>query len=105
MPREQPCLLLGDMNEWLSWSRHLTWLHDRLGQVLTPATFPSRRPFLRLDRLWLRPRGALREIEAWHSAEARVASDHLPLRALVEIDPPAAAPATAMALAERVAGA
>lgn len=85
VPADMPCLVLGDMNEWFSWSRHLTWLHDRLGQTLTPATFPSAWPFLRLDRIWLRPRSSLRSLQAWRTAESRVASDHLPLKAVVEL--------------------
>lgn len=75
----QPCLLLGDMNEWLPCSRHLHWLDRRLGRQDVPAAFPSRWPFLRLDRIWVRPSGALRELRVHADGRARRASDHLPL--------------------------
>ena len=81
----QPCLVLGDMNEWYVRSRHLRWLDRRLGASGHAATFPSRWPFLRLDRLWLRPREALHDVTAHDTPLARLASDHLPLRAGVEV--------------------
>jgi endonuclease/exonuclease/phosphatase family metal-dependent hydrolase len=76
-----PCLVLGDLNEWLPASRHLAWLHRRLGHTSPPPSFPSRWPFLRLDRLWLRPAAALDALQVHASPLARVASDHLPVRA------------------------
>jgi endonuclease/exonuclease/phosphatase family metal-dependent hydrolase len=75
-----PCLVLGDMNEWIPWSRHLKWLDRRLGPHIPVATFPSRRPFLKLDRIWSRPHSALMEVAAHDTPLARLASDHLPLR-------------------------
>ena len=81
-----PCLVLGDMNEWLPWSRHLRWLDRILGARDGPATFPSRFPVLRLDRLWLRPGAALQDLRVHGGQLARVASDHLPLRAEICLD-------------------
>lgn len=80
-----PCLVLGDMNEWFGRSRHLAWLDRRLGASGRGATFPSRWPFLKLDRIWLRPRDALTEVTVHDSPGARSASDHLPLRGRVDI--------------------
>jgi endonuclease/exonuclease/phosphatase family metal-dependent hydrolase len=74
-----PCLVLGDMNEWFPYSRHLAWIDRRLGANVPRATFPSRWPFLKLDRLWLRPMAALTDVRVHTSPRARVASDHLPL--------------------------
>ena len=74
-----PCLVLGDMNEWFPGSRHLAWLHKRLGKTTLAPSFPSRWPLLTLDRLWLRPANALVSLGIHRSARARVASDHLPL--------------------------
>jgi len=76
-----PCLVLGDMNEWFARSRHLAWLDRRLGASGNAATFPSRWPFLKLDRIWLRPRDALSDVSVHDTATSRNASDHLPLRA------------------------
>jgi endonuclease/exonuclease/phosphatase family metal-dependent hydrolase len=96
-----PCLLLGDMNEWYPRSRHLAWLDRRLGRHPQVAAFPSRRPFLKLDRLWVRPVAALAEVRAHASALARVASDHLPLRAIVDTGLLAIAPGPALPLESR----
>ncbi len=79
-----PCLVLGDMNEWYARSRHLRWLDRRLGENGRAPTFPSRWPFLKLDRVWLRPRAALLDVAAHDSPLARNASDHLPLRATLD---------------------
>ncbi len=76
-------ILLGDFNEWLTWSRPLRSLHrwfttpQSTPQV--PATFPSRRPLLRLDRIWIRPSERLIAIRAHSTELSRIASDHLPL--------------------------
>jgi endonuclease/exonuclease/phosphatase family metal-dependent hydrolase len=83
-----PCLVLGDMNEWLPWSRHLGWLDRRLGPGGAAPTFPSRRPLLRLDRMWLRPAAALADVAAHDTPLARRASDHLPLRGRLDVAAP-----------------
>lgn len=74
-----PTVLMGDLNEWFLWGRTLRWLRAHFGRVPAPATFPSRRPIVALDRIWVEPRGMLREIRVHRSALARAASDHLPL--------------------------
>jgi len=74
-----PTVLMGDLNEWFLWGRPLRWLRAHFGTAPAPATFPSRRPIFALDRIWVEPRGMLREIQVHRSALARVASDHLPL--------------------------
>lgn len=79
-----PLLLLGDINEWFPWALCLRRLHRRLGRGPTARTFPARWPLLALDRLWVRPAGALLSLSAHRSPLARVASDHLPLRAELE---------------------
>ena len=77
-PREA-CVVMGDLNEWYLWGRPLRWLHAKFGAPSSPATFPARRPVLKLDRIWAHPPGALRGLRAHVSALSRVASDHLPL--------------------------
>ncbi len=72
-------VLLGDFNEWLSWSRPLRAIGKRFTTRQSPATFPSHRPLLKLDRIWVRPVGRLTTLHAHSTELSRVASDHLPL--------------------------
>jgi endonuclease/exonuclease/phosphatase family metal-dependent hydrolase len=78
-------MLLGDLNEWFLWGRPLRWLHAHFKQTPHPATFPAARPFMALDRVWVHPRRRLIKLEAHASNLARVASDHLPLKAVIEL--------------------
>lgn len=84
---EPPALwaLAGDMNEWIPRAWTLRRLDGRFGRAPTVRSFPAARPLLRLDRIWVAPLGALRRLEAHRSARARVASDHLPVVADVEL--------------------
>jgi endonuclease/exonuclease/phosphatase family metal-dependent hydrolase len=78
-------VLMGDLNEWFLWGRPLRWLHAHFKRTPYHATYPARWPFMALDRLWVHPRRRLARVEAHTSALARVASDHLPLKAIIEI--------------------
>ena len=78
-------VLLGDLNEWFLWGRPLRRLHRFFERTPSPATFPSRLPFLALDRVWTHPRSMLRSLRVHKSRTARVASDHLPLVATLEL--------------------
>jgi endonuclease/exonuclease/phosphatase family metal-dependent hydrolase len=80
-------IILGDINEWILRSRPLRWLHARFGIPPAPRTFPSWMPLFALDRIWVLPRGALLEVCAHDTALTRVASDHLPVRACIAINP------------------
>jgi endonuclease/exonuclease/phosphatase family metal-dependent hydrolase len=79
-----PMVLLGDFNEWLTVSPVLNRLHRRFGRSPGVRSFPSRFPVFALDRVWVQPRAALLNVEVHTSPRARVASDHLPVRALVD---------------------
>jgi endonuclease/exonuclease/phosphatase family metal-dependent hydrolase len=79
----RPLVLLGDVNEWFPAASVLRRLHARFGRGRSVRTFPSRRPLLALDRVWVQPRAALTAVHAHRSPLARVASDHLPVRATV----------------------
>jgi endonuclease/exonuclease/phosphatase family metal-dependent hydrolase len=81
--REDVLVLLGDANDWFPRSRSLRLLHRCLGKSPGRATFPSHRPFLSLDRIWVRPREALSSVHVHKSILSRVASDHLPLKAVI----------------------
>ncbi len=78
---ERPCprtVLIGDFNEWVFASPRLVRLRRRFGRSYARASFPSHRPVLALDRVWVRPRGMRHGIGVHGSPLARVASDHLP---------------------------
>jgi endonuclease/exonuclease/phosphatase family metal-dependent hydrolase len=94
-----PTLLLGDLNEWRSDGTRsaLRALEPVLGPVTGgPPSFPSRLPILALDRILGCSRALVRGVEAHDSALARLASDHLPLKAWVRLRHVAAAAAPAV---------
>jgi endonuclease/exonuclease/phosphatase family metal-dependent hydrolase len=78
-------IVLGDFNHWWWRDRALHGIEDRLGKTPAPRTFPSRRPIFALDRVWVQPRAALRSVHSVRTALTRVASDHLPLRAELDL--------------------
>jgi endonuclease/exonuclease/phosphatase family metal-dependent hydrolase len=80
-----PAVLLGDFNHWWWRDRVLAGIERDLGRTPALRTFPSRRPIFALDRLWLRPRHALVSLSVVDTRRARVASDHLPLRAQITV--------------------
>ena len=83
-PRERG-VLLGDVNEWFLWGRPLRKLHRYFTRTPWVATFPSPLPVLALDRLWTHPRSMLRKVHRHSSKLSRVASDHLPLVATLDV--------------------
>jgi endonuclease/exonuclease/phosphatase family metal-dependent hydrolase len=78
-------VLMGDLNEWFLWGRPLRRLHRHFDATPALRTFPSRLPVFALDRLWAHPRSMLRDLEVHATPLARVASDHLPLVATLEV--------------------
>jgi endonuclease/exonuclease/phosphatase family metal-dependent hydrolase len=86
-PPTLPMIVVGDMNEWFPWSMTLRDAHKILGwPANAPAEFPAFAPFLALTRIWVRPVSALASISVHRTSAARRASDHLPLRAIIELD-------------------
>jgi len=83
---DTPLVVLGDFNDWLPGRSVVHVLDKRLGQPPRPASFPVSLPVLRLDRIWVSPLPALRGIVRHTSAGARVASDHLPIVAEIDLD-------------------
>lgn len=79
-------VLAGDFNEWWPGSGVLREM-DRLFGEQQPAirTWPSHRPFFALDRIWVKPAHYIRYLGAYITPLTRVASDHLPLMARLEI--------------------
>ncbi|MEL7261944.1 MAG: endonuclease/exonuclease/phosphatase family protein [Pseudomonadota bacterium] len=80
-------LLLGDLNEWRPWGGLM--FHRRLvGTALRgPArrTFPSTRPLLPLDRIMTDAPGRVAQMQVIRSPQVALASDHLPLTAIVTV--------------------
>lgn len=79
-----PVILMGDINEWFMWGSSLRRLVSHFESVPAPATFPAKLPLFALDRIWIRPRHRLVEVEVHKSALAKIASDHLPLVARID---------------------
>jgi len=83
IPRDQSVVVLGDINEWLPMGRPLRWLHGMLGHAPAERSFPARLPMFALDRVWVRPRETLLAFGTHRSETARLASDHLPVMAII----------------------
>lgn len=96
--KDTPLVVLGDFNDWLPGRSVVHVLDKKLGRPPRPASFPVSRPVLRLDRIWVSPLTALHRIATHTSEEARMASDHLPVVAEIDLDAMrAAAPAAVTA--------
>jgi endonuclease/exonuclease/phosphatase family metal-dependent hydrolase len=78
-------IVLGDFNEWYIGARPLRWLTRRLGALPALSTFPSYRPLLALDRIWVHPLERVLQLRVHRSRTAGMASDHLPLVADIRI--------------------
>ena len=84
-PTCERVVVLGDINEWMPYGRPLRWMHGLFGRSPAERSFPARWPLVALDRVWVRPRHALLALKAHRSPLAQVASDHLPVKAIVAI--------------------
>jgi len=78
-------ILMGDFNEWRPRSRILGRLNRLFGCLPSPCTFPARLPVLALDRIWASPISMLKKVSVYNTPLARTASDHLPLKAALEL--------------------
>ena len=81
-----PAVLMGDLNEWMLWARQLRRLQRLFGRSRAFPTFPARFPVFPLDRIWVHPRKMLTSLKVHKTAKARAASDHLPLKAVIQIN-------------------
>lgn len=85
-PPDHPTVVLGDMNEWFPHAGTLRDAHNILGEALAPPEFPSFWPFLALTRIWVRPAQAIVSVKVHRTPLAKRASDHLPLRAEIDVE-------------------
>ena len=83
----RPTLLVGDLNEWRVRNRSsLLALFPHFGPLhASLPSFPSRYPLLALDRILARPADLISSIEIHQSPLAREASDHLPIKARLNL--------------------
>jgi endonuclease/exonuclease/phosphatase family metal-dependent hydrolase len=85
---EQPTVLMGDLNEWRLGDRSsLNTLSSIFGLPPAVPSFPSRLPVLALDRIMANRPELLDPVEAHDSPLARLASDHLPIKARIRLQP------------------
>lgn len=77
-----PTLLVGDLNEWrLGKGSSLRELQPAFSVAQAVPSFPAGLPVLALDRIMANRSDLIRRVEVHDSPLARVASDHLPIRA------------------------
>lgn len=83
---ERPTLLLGDLNEWRLGGRSaLSALDAAFGAMPVPVpSFPAGLPLLALDRIIANRPEILSEVAVHDTPLARIASDHLPIKAFVD---------------------
>ena len=84
---ERPTLLLGDLNEWRLGNKSSLHNFDPHFGPLTAdlPTFPSRFPLFALDRILGNPQSLISDIEVHRTPLARIASDHLPIKARIDV--------------------
>lgn len=83
----RPTLILGDLNEWRLGTRSsLRALEPAFGPLRpTFPSFPSRFPIWSLDRILANPPEILTNIVVHDTPLARIASDHLPIKAAIAL--------------------
>lgn len=86
--RTRLIVLMCDLNEWLPASRPLRWLESRFGKNKLMRTFPSPLPIFGLDRIWVAPPAALVSVSCVRTHLTRIASDHIPLIATIQMPEP-----------------
>ncbi|PZR00248.1 MAG: endonuclease [Cereibacter sphaeroides] len=83
---KRPALLMGDLNERrVGGGSSLRGLAEHFPNAPTVPSFPSRYPLFRLDRIMASSNVAVSELAAHDTPLARSASDHLPIRARLEV--------------------
>lgn len=82
---EIPTVLAGDFNITRGRARALRAYAGHFGEVDAPATFPAIAPVLPLDRIFAVSGASVVDVKVHRSRCARVASDHLPLVATIEV--------------------
>jgi endonuclease/exonuclease/phosphatase family metal-dependent hydrolase len=84
-------VLVGDFNAWSGRSAVPRWIRRQLADAAlvarsARATFPAVFPLFRLDRAYVGPAVCVLSCNVHDSHLARLASDHLPVLAEIELD-------------------
>jgi endonuclease/exonuclease/phosphatase family metal-dependent hydrolase len=84
----RPTLLLGDLNEWrLGGNSSLRRFDPTFGPLAAALpSFPARFPLFALDRILANPHNLISRIDVHDTPLARAASDHLPIKARIDLD-------------------
>ncbi|RWX75047.1 endonuclease/exonuclease/phosphatase family protein [Neorhizobium lilium] len=83
---DYPTILMGDLNEWRLGDRSaLNTLAGVFGLPPAVPSFPSRLPVLALDRIMANRPGLIDKVQTHDTPLARLASDHLPIKAVVKL--------------------
>lgn len=83
-----PTVLMGDFNEWrVGPGSALTRFEPMFGPLPPPVpSFPARLPVLALDRIMTNRPGLIADMRVHDTPLARMASDHLPLKAWIDLE-------------------
>jgi len=81
-----PTLMIGDLNEWRlgknsSLTPFMPFFDIKMGTV---PSFPARFPVLALDRVFAFPQHLIASVDIHDTPLARIASDHLPIKAWID---------------------
>lgn len=85
--RPLPTIFMGDLNEWLPSARCLRRLSARFPDCAAPRSFHAKLPTLRLDRIFVSGEACLARYGVVRTKVTRLASDHLPVTALIGVPP------------------
>lgn len=80
-----PLLVGGDFNEWQIFSSRIRNVNRLLRPHGVGATFPTRWPIFKLDRIWSRPAALVKNATVIKTPETRLYSDHFPIEATLDI--------------------
>ena len=84
---DRPVVFMGDMNEWRRERRSsLMRFPAGFGPTGGVPSFPAYFPVLALDRVLAQPERLVERFEAHDTPLARLASDHLPVKAVIRLD-------------------
>jgi endonuclease/exonuclease/phosphatase family metal-dependent hydrolase len=84
--KTSPLIVLLDLNEWFPFGGPILRFNEQFGKTPCCRSFPSFFPLFSIDRIWVRPRAALLDVRPYLTRDTRVASDHLPLLATINLD-------------------
>ena len=87
LPTGWPSVLLGDFNIWRAQAQSARTLEARFPKTVALPSYPSIRPMVPLDRIYLSAGLRLRSASVLEQGLASLASDHLPVVAQVELVP------------------